>query len=401
MKDPLGDDAPPIESRKALTGIGLVLLAVVMIMIVRPSTIVTVALIVGLILTIMLHEWGHYIAAKKSGMKVTEFFLGFGPRIWSFRRGETEFGIKAIPAGGYCRIVGMTNLEEVDPADEARSYRQQSTGKRLITVLGGIIVNLTIAVVLIFTVIAFHGDVPPRASRTIDAVAAGSPAAKAGLRAGDEIVAMNGKPIDSWEAVGPIVRAHKGEPVDVVVLRDGRRVKVTATPVADQGVVRIGVASRLTTPPVSLAAAVPRTFATGGELVSSTVSSLGKVFSPSGIERYGKTVTNSKGGFTNEERPRSMIGIVADGGSIVGGQWWILLFLLAAINVFVALFNLIPLPPLDGGHAAVAIYEGVASRLRGRRVQVDYQKILPVAAIVVVVIVMFGLSTMYLDLKSL
>ena len=97
----------------------------------------------------------------------------------------------------------------------------------------------------------------------------------------------------------------------------------------------------------------------------------------------------------------SIMGLLPPGGSIVGGQWWILLFLLAAINVFVALFNLIPLPPLDGGHAAVAIYEGVASKLRGRRVQVDYQKILPVAAIVVVVIVMFGLSTMYLDLKNL
>jgi membrane-associated protease RseP (regulator of RpoE activity) len=401
VKDPLGDDAPPIEARKAVTGIVLILLAVGLIIVVRPSTVVTISLIVGLILTIMLHEWGHYIAAKKSGMKVTEFFLGFGPRIWSFRRGETEFGIKAIPAGGYCRIVGMTNLEEVDPADQPRAYRQATTGRRLITVLGGIIVNLLIALVLIFTVIAFHGDVPPVPSRTIDAVAAGSPAAKAGIRAGDEIVSMNGKAIDSWEAVGPVVRANKGTPVEIVVLRDGKQVTLTATPEENQGVVRIGVASTLTSPPVSLLAAVPRTFTTGGELVGNTVSALGKVFSPSGIERYGKTVTNSKGGFSNDERPRSMIGIVADGGSLIDGQWWILLFLLAAINVFVALFNLIPLPPLDGGHAAVAIYEGIASKVKGRRVQVDYQKILPVAAVVVVVIVMFGLSTMYLDLRSL
>lgn len=401
MKDPLGDEAPPIETRKAVTGISLVVLAIAMIVVLRPSTIVTVSLIVGLILTIMLHEWGHYIAAKKSGMKVTEFFLGFGPRIWSFRRGETEFGIKAIPAGGYCRIVGMTNLEEVDPADEPRTYRQATTGRRLITVLGGIIVNLILAFVLIFTVIAFHGDVPPEPSRTIDAVASGSPAAKAGLRAGDEIVAMNGEPIDSWEAVGPVVQRNEDQPVRIVVVRDGERVTLTATPVEDQGVVRIGVASKLMSPPVSLLAALPRTVSTGGELVGNTVSSLGKVFSPSGIERYGKTVTNSKGGFSNDERPRSLIGIVADGGAIVDGEWWILLFLLAAINVFVALFNLIPLPPLDGGHAAVAIYEGIASKIRGRRVYVDFQKILPVAAVVVVVIVMFGLSTMYLDLKNL
>ena len=125
------------------------------------------------------------------------------------------------------------------------------------------------------------------------------------------------------------------------------------------------------------------------------------MFSPSGIERYGKTVTNSKGGFSSQERPRSVVGIVADGGDIVGGNWWILIALLAAINVFVALFNLLPLPPLDGGHAAVAIYEGIASKVRGRRVRVDYQKLMPVAAAVVVVILLFGLSTIYLDLKSL
>ena len=153
--------------------------------------------------------------------------------------------------------------------------------------------------------------------------------------------------------------------------------------------------------PVGPLAAVPETFTTFGSGVSKTVGALGKVFSASGIERYGKTVSNSKGGFSAQERPRSVVGIVADGGSIVGGNWWVLIALLASINVFVALFNLLPLPPLDGGHAAVAAYEGIASKLRGRRVQVDYQKLLPVAAVVVVVILMFGLSTIYLDLRSL
>ena len=93
------------------------------------------------------------------------------------------------------------------------------------------------------------------------------------------------------------------------------------------------------------------------------------MFSASGLERYGKTVTNSKGGFNDQERPRSVVGIVASGDDITGGDWWVLLALLASINVFVALFNLLPLPPLDGGHAAVAIYEGIASKIRGRRVQ--------------------------------
>jgi membrane-associated protease RseP (regulator of RpoE activity) len=398
MKDPLGD-APPVETRKAITGGVLMLLAVIVLIAVRPSLAVTVAIIVGLILTIMLHEWGHYIAAKKSGMKVTEFFLGFGPRIWSFRRGETEYGVKAIPAGGYVRILGMTNLEEVDPEDEARTYRQATVGKRLITVLAGIIVNLCLAMILIFTALTFHG--PEKISTVIDQTSADSPARAAGIRSGDRITSINGTPIATWESIGPIIRRHKGEQLTITVLRDGKAATVRVTPAVIDGAARIGIVGTVVSSPLNPVAAVPKTFSTFGRGVSDTVGALGKVFSPSGLQRYSKTVTNSKGGFSSQERPRSVVGIVADGGAIVGGDWWVLIGLLAAINVFVALFNLLPLPPLDGGHAAVAIYEGIASKVRGTRVRVDYQKLMPVAAAVVVMILLFGLSTIYLDLRSL
>jgi membrane-associated protease RseP (regulator of RpoE activity) len=399
VKDPLGDDAPPVETRKAVVGITLMVTAIVALVILRPSTGVTVAIIVGLILTIMLHEWGHYIAAKKSGMKVTEFFLGFGPRLWSFRRGETEYGIKAIPAGGYVRIIGMTNLEEVEPEDEPRTYRQATTGKRLITVLAGIIVNLILALVLVFGILVLHG--PEDVSTSIDVVSKGSPAAAAGLRSGDRIVAIDGTRIRNWDQVGTIVKPNRGKPLTFTVVRDGRAVQVTATPALIDGVPRVGITAAFVSHPMNPVRAVPESFATMGRGVSATVGALGKVFSASGLERYGKTVTNTKGGFSDQERPRSVVGIVASGDDITGGDWWVLLGLLASINVFVALFNLLPLPPLDGGHAAVAIYEGVASRIRGRRIRVDYQKLMPVAAAVVVVILIFGLSTIYLDLRSL
>ncbi len=398
MKDPLGE-APPVETRKAVTGGILFVLALLALVVARPSTAVTVAIVVGLILTIMLHEWGHFIAAKKSGMKVTEFFLGFGPRIWSFRRGETEYGIKAIPAGGYVRIIGMTNLEEVDPEDEPRTYRQATTGKRLITVLAGIIVNLVLALVLVFAILVAHG--PEDISTKVAAVSSSSPAAKAGFRAGDKIVAIDGNRITSWEEVGAAITPHRGDALAFTVVRDGRRVDLVATPEKINGAPRVGIAGTIVNNPVSPLRAVPESFATMGRGVSSTVDALGKVFSASGLEKYGKTVTNSKGGLSDAERPRSVVGIVASGSDIVGGDWWVLLGLLASINVFVALFNLLPLPPLDGGHAAVALYEGVASRLRGRRIRVDYQRLMPVAAAVVVVILIFGLSTIYLDLRSL
>ena len=401
MKDPFGDNEPPVETRKAVTGIGLTVLAVIALIIVRPSLAVTVAIIVGLILTIMLHEWGHYIAAKKSGMKVTEFFLGFGPRIWSFRKGETEYGIKAIPAGGYVRIIGMTNLEEVDPADEDRTYRQATVGKRLITVLAGIIVNLCIALALMFGILVFHGDVPPTPSRTIGLVQSGSPAADAGLRAGDTILAIDGHRIGTFDQISKYVRPSIGRALTFTVARDERTIELVATPKVIDGAPRVGVTSALQSPSVSIAEAVPKSLTGTVTILKETLGGLGKVFSISGLDRYGKTLTNSKGGLSEAERPRTVIGIVAVGGNIIGDQWWVLFYLLATINVFLAFLNALPIPPLDGGHAAVALYEGIASRVRGRRVRVDYQKVLPIAVVAVVVILGFGLSALYLDIRSL
>ncbi len=138
MKDPL-DDAPPVETKKAVTGIVVVLVGIALLVLARPSAWVTISIVIGLVLTIMLHEAGHMVMAKRSGMKVTEFFVGFGPRIWSFRKGETEYGIKAIPQGGYVRIIGMSNVEEVDPEDEARTYRRASTSRKLKTILAGVV----------------------------------------------------------------------------------------------------------------------------------------------------------------------------------------------------------------------------------------------------------------------
>ena len=142
MRDPLEEAGVEVNSRSA-TGIlvafvaGMIALAIFV-----PGSSTPLLIIVGIILMVMLHEFGHYWTAKRSGMKVTEFFLGFGPRLWSFTRGETEYGVKAIPAGGYVRIIGMTNLEEIDPADEPRTFRQGTPGSAVIRPAS---VNLIIA----------------------------------------------------------------------------------------------------------------------------------------------------------------------------------------------------------------------------------------------------------------
>ena len=131
MRDPLEEAGVDVNSRTATGILTAVLVGVVALGVFVPGSRTALALIIGIILLIMLHEFGHYWTAKRAGMKVTEFFLGFGPRIWSFRKGETEYGVKAIPAGGYVRIIGMSNVEEIDPADEPRAYRSATTTKKI------------------------------------------------------------------------------------------------------------------------------------------------------------------------------------------------------------------------------------------------------------------------------
>jgi membrane-associated protease RseP (regulator of RpoE activity) len=400
VKDPL-DDSPPVETKKAVTGIAVILIGIALLVVARPSAWVTISIVIGLILTIMLHEAGHLVMAKRSGMKATEFFVGFGPRIWSFRHGETEYGVKAIPAGGYVRIIGMSNVEEVDPEDEPRTYRKATTSRKLKTILAGVTVNLLIAYILFFIVIVGNGEFKP--GTAIDQIQKKSPAAAAGLKAGDKIVAINGKRIANWDDLGRDVRPNAGKEIDVTVRRHGSLVTVTAKPENVGGEGKLGVYPNSVRQTYSVFEAVPQSFNWMGRATAATVGGLAKVFSPSGVEKYGKTVTapGSKGSFSNDQRPRSIVGIVADGGSIVGGSVWVLLVLLATINLFLALFNLIPLLPFDGGHAAVAIYEYFASKIQGRAVQVDYRRLMPITAAVLVVILALGLSTMYLDVRQI
>jgi RIP metalloprotease RseP len=163
VKDPLEEASEQVTRRGAAGAALLLLFGLVLLAVLRPSTIDTLAIVLGIVVLIMAHEAGHYVAAKRAGMKVTEFFLGFGPRVWSFRHGETEYGVKAVPAGGYVRIVGMNNLEEVDPGDEGRTYRQGTFGQRMTVVLAGVTVNILLAIVLFFVVFALRG-VPDGAS---------------------------------------------------------------------------------------------------------------------------------------------------------------------------------------------------------------------------------------------
>src|SRR4051794_40772980 len=192
VKDPLDEAGVGVERRTASRVLVAFVVALIALALFVPGSRTPLILIIGIILMVMLHEFGHYWTAKRAGMKVTEYFLGFGPRLWSFTRGETEYGVKAIPAGGYVRIIGMTNMEEVDPADEPRTFRQGAPRRRLTVILAGVTVNLLIAFLLFFVVIAGQGRVYDGPNTTVERITTDSAAHEAGLATGDKIIAVNG-----------------------------------------------------------------------------------------------------------------------------------------------------------------------------------------------------------------
>ena len=176
--------------------------------------------ILAIVVMIFLHELGHYLAARWSGMAATEFFIGFGPRIWSFQRGETEFGLKAIPLGAYVKILGMNNLEEVDPAQEARTYRQAPFRSRLGVAVAGSAMHFAVALLLLVVQFAYIGH-PDGDRWQVGDVSPGSAAQAAGLRKGDRVVSFDGRPVGQYDAFRRTIASTPPGQVELVVERAG------------------------------------------------------------------------------------------------------------------------------------------------------------------------------------
>jgi len=401
VKDPLEEVQLTETRQQSLVVLAVILGLLVLLFVTSPWV---AAIIVGLIAMVMLHEAGHLIAARRCGMKATEYFLGFGPRLWSFKRGETEYGVKAIPAGGYVRIIGMNNLEEIDPADEPRTYRQGSTKRRLIVVLAGIAVNLFLAWLLFTVAIAGQGKLYDGPSTTVQRVVNGSAAADAGLEKGDQFVAVNNEPVSSWDDLKDTIEASGGQETTFTVIRDGERVDVVAVPAKEGGKGFLGVAPGAIERHIGVLAAPVE----GVKAIGDTTVAFGKgiahIVSPAGVKEYGQNFTNpaKQGSQRDLERPRSLVGITDIGSQYIAGNFWQLLFLLASVSLVLALVNLVPIPLfLDGGHAVTVIYEAVATRVKGHTVRADPRKLLPIAALGIGLFLMLGLSAMLLDIRDL
>jgi len=364
----------------------------------NPWSLVFVA---GLIVSVFLHELGHYLTARRSGMKVTQFYMGMGPRIFSFQRGEVEFGLRALPVGAFVRIVGMNNLDDCDPEDEPRTYRQQSYPKRMLVITAGSLMHLLIAVVLFVGIYATAGRFGDTGNLLIvGSPAIDSPAEKIGLREGDQILAINETAVNSrYELIVAIVANKPGDSVDVKFSRDGQQIveqAVLATNPANPDVAFLGVSSD------SYAYVRQNIFnAFGYGLVDvvktarDSVSGLFVVLNPANI--VSNVVADEPDMMT---RPTTVVGASQVGGEI-GRSEGIkgVLMLLASVNIFVGVFNMLPLLPFDGGHAAIATYERLRSR-RGKVYRADVGKMIPVATTVVVLLVMLMFAGLYLDITS-
>ena len=364
----------------------------------NPWSLVFVA---GLIVSVFLHEVGHFWTARRSGMKVTQFYMGMGPRIFSFQRGEVEFGLRALPVGAFVRIVGMNNLDECAPEDEPRTYRHQSYPKRMLVITAGSLMHMIIAIVLFVGVYATAGRFGDTGKLLIyGAPAVDSPAEKIGLRNGDQILAVGESKITSRrELILAIVANKPGDTVELRFLRDGQQQieqVVLASNPANSELAFLGVSSD------SYAYVQHNVFSAVGfglvDVVTTARDSVGGLFvvlNPSNI--FSNVVADEPDIMT---RPTTVVGASQFGGEI-GRSEGIkgVLMLLASVNIFVGVFNMLPLLPFDGGHAAIATYERLRSR-RGRIYRSDVGKMIPVATTVVVLLVMLMFAGLYLDITS-
>ena len=356
----------------------------------------------AIILFVTAHEAGHFFAAKAVGMKVTEFFFGFGPRLWSTRKGETEYGFKAIPLGGYVRIIGMNPLEEVSPVDLGRTYREKNFWEKSVVVLAGVGMNFLIAFLLFYGIVLANGvsepqpvvrEVVEEAEVGDDTVA--TPAMVAGLEQDDVIMSIGDHRVDEWSDVPEALTAVGAGPTVVAVNRDGKLVNVDVVLIdadgVDGGAGFLGVSPVIETHDPGVIGAVGVAGSQVWEGIGFTFQAIGDMIKPSSLAQYLGVLAGDTD-VDEEIRPVSPIGIVNIGTQTESAAAF--LGILAFVNVILATINLLPLYPLDGGHFAVAAYEKVSGR------EANVRKLAPVAAAVIGLFAFLGFVAIVLDIVN-
>lgn len=352
-----------------------------------------IAAVIAIVFFVTAHEAGHFLAAKAVGMKATQFFFGFGPKIWSMQRGETEYGFKWIPLGGYVRIVGMNPMEEVAPGDIGRTYREKKFWEKSVVVLAGVGMNFLIAFVMFYGIFLVVG-VPGGPTLEVGLVVEESPAEQAGLQEGDVIVAIGSHVVTEWDEFTTAIQSEGPGPTSVTVDRDGELITLEVDLTESELIAGAGFLGVAPTQ-VQTDVGPIESIGLAGQLVwggiADTFGALFKMVRPSSLAQYLGVFLGDTD-VPNEIRPVSPIGIVAIGSQVENAA--VFLAILAYVNVFLATINLLPLFPLDGGHFAVALYE----KLTGR--EPDIRRLAPVAVAVIGLFLFLGFVAIILDVTD-
>jgi membrane-associated protease RseP (regulator of RpoE activity) len=406
----------------------------------------------GILVSVCLHEAGHMATAKAFKMKVTRYFVGFGPTLWSFRKGETEYGVKALPFGGFVKIVGMTPQDDdVEPGDEPRAMWRQPVWKRTIVMAAGSATHFALGFVILWALFAFvpHQDsektnasapvvdtvlpcvrvdwsIDPKTGEPVACVQGKDPASAAstlGLRPGDKILSVNGEAVPSWTAMTEKIRASGGQAVTLTFLRDGRTVNAgpvtipaaqrpkldvdpmtptsQITPAQLERVGQLGITPVVATVTAGPVGAVGVATTQTGAMFSGTFSSIKKF--PEKVPKLWDAITGQQ---RDPETPVSVVGASRLGGELFQhGEFPTFLLILAGLNFFVGIFNLLPLLPLDGGHIAIAWFEKARSWVyaqlgRPDPGRVDYLKLMPITYAVILIFGGFTLLTVTADIVN-
>jgi membrane-associated protease RseP (regulator of RpoE activity) len=387
-----------------------------------------VIFLVALLVSVMLHETGHFVLAKRFGMKVTRYFVGFGPTLWSTWRGETEYGIKALPFGGFVKIVGMHSLDDPDdPEDEPRAFRSHPAWQRILVLCAGSATHFILALLLIFGLalgvgiandnVTQVGTISSCVPVSLNAYDNGSctgshqqsPAELAGLRVGDTITAFDGRSVSNFtftQLTDVIRPLPPGTPVTITVRRAGKLVNLHATlaGIPGRSGSYLGVGSAVVFQVASPLRAVEYAGSSFGQVLVGSAQAVAELPGALHVLFNAKERSTAPGG-----QVTSVVGAAqATGAELGSSQGWqykvsFVLLLIASLNIFVGAFNMLPLLPLDGGHVAVIIYERIRAwlaRLRGRPDPglANMAKLVPVSFGLFLILILFSLTLVAADI---
>jgi membrane-associated protease RseP (regulator of RpoE activity) len=385
-------------------------------------TLGVVLFIAWILLMVMIHESGHFLVAKLFHFKASQFFLGFGPTLWSTQKGETEYGVKALPLGGFVKIVGMNPYEQVDDVDEPRSYINKPRWQRALVLLAGSGTHFVLAFVTLLIaamVLGFPNGQATNQVALVQQTLQGRPTAASNLNLGlgDRIVGIDGRRVSQWTQIRGYIRLHPGDNVTFSILHDGTRRNVSvalgraivtgrdrivayapagktirAPRPGEQLIGYLGVQPQLMYQKYGPLAAARHSAGLTWDYTKYSVQQVGGLFHTIFSGELWSALSGH-GSRAPGQGPVSIYGAGRIAGQTVADHQYLdLIGLLVGLTIFLGIMNLLPLPPLDGGHLAVVAYESITRRT------VDLRKLIPVAAAVISFFVVIFLASLYLDI---